>query len=55
VKWIVEMADEFKPEFDVLHKDVRTEILALSLVLEKFGPQLGRPRVSDQKGDVICR
>jgi hypothetical protein len=50
VKWIVEMADEFKPEFDLLHKDVRTEILAMALVLEKFGPQLGRPRVDTLKG-----
>jgi hypothetical protein len=32
------MADEFKPEFDALHEDVRTEILALSLVLQEFGP-----------------
>src|SRR3989442_13299945 len=45
VKWAVEMADEFETEFDALHEDVQTEILALSLVLEEFGPQLGRPRV----------
>ncbi len=44
------MADEFKPEFDALHQDVRIEILALSLVLERFGPQLGRPRVDTLKG-----
>jgi hypothetical protein len=50
VKWAVEMADEFKPEFDALHQDVRIEILALSLVLERFGPQLGRPRVDTLKG-----
>jgi hypothetical protein len=41
VKWAVEVADEFEPEFDALHEDVQTEILALSLVLEEFGPQLG--------------
>jgi len=29
---------------------VRTEILALSLVLEQFGPQLGRPRVDTLSG-----
>lgn len=34
VKWGVEMADEFEPEFHALHEDVRTEILALSIVLE---------------------
>lgn len=50
VKWAVEMADEFEPEFEVLHENVQTEILALSLVLEEFGPQLGRPRVDTLKG-----
>jgi hypothetical protein len=49
VKWAAEMADEFKPEFDAFHEDVRTEILALSLVLQEFGPQLGRPRVDTLK------
>jgi hypothetical protein len=44
------MADEFEPEFRALHEDVRTEILALSIVLEQFGPQLGRPRVDTVKG-----
>ena len=44
------MADEFEPEFDALHEHVRTEILALSLVLEEFGPQLGRPRVDTLNG-----
>jgi hypothetical protein len=50
VKWAVELADEFEPEFDALDKDVQTEILALSLVLEEFGPQLGRPRVDTLNG-----
>jgi hypothetical protein len=44
------MAEEFEPEFHVLHEDVRTEILALSIALEQFGPQLGRPRVDTLKG-----
>ncbi len=44
------MADEFEPEFDALRDDVQTEILALSLVPEEFGPQLGRPRVDTLKG-----
>ena len=38
------------PEFDALHEDVRAEPLALSLVLQEFGPQLGRPRVDTLKG-----
>ena len=50
VKWAVALADEFAPEFDALHEEVQAEILALSLVLQKFGPQLGRPRVDTLKG-----
>jgi hypothetical protein len=45
VSWIVEIGDEFEPEFDALHVGVQREILALSRVLQQFGPQLGRPRV----------
>ncbi len=45
VSWIVEIGHAFEPEFDNLHEDVRTEILALTRVLQQFGPQLGRPRV----------
>ncbi len=44
------MAEEFEAEFDALHEDVQTEILALSLVLEELGPQLGRPRVDTLNG-----
>src|SRR5260370_25146385 len=44
------MADEFEPEFDALDADVQTEILALSLLLEQLGPQLGRPRVDTLNG-----
>jgi len=50
VKWAVEMADEFKPEFDEFAQGVRTEVLALARVLQEFGPQLGRPRVDTLKG-----
>jgi hypothetical protein len=50
VTWAVEIGDEFEPEFDDLHEDVRTEILALSKVLQQFGPQLGRPRVDTLNG-----
>jgi len=50
VSWVVEVGDEFAPEFDSLQEDVQTEILALSLLLQRFGPQLGRPRVDTLKG-----
>ena len=49
-RWTVEIGDEFAPEFNELHEDVRTEVLALSRVLQQFGPQLGRPRVDTQNG-----
>ena len=50
VRWAVEIGEEFEAEFDALPAQVRTEILALSLVLEQFGPQLGRPRVDTLSG-----
>ena len=50
VSWIVEIGDEFKPEFFALQEDVQTEILALTRLLQQFGPQLGRPRVDTLKG-----
>ena len=49
-RWAVEIGDEFEPEFHELREDVRTEILALSRVLQQFGPQLGRPRVDTLNG-----
>ena len=48
--WDVAIGDEFKPEFFELHEDVRTELLALTLMLQEFGPQLGRPRVDTLNG-----
>ena len=50
MRWVVEIADEFDSEFENLHEEVQTEILALSRLLQQFGPQLGRPRVDTLKG-----
>jgi hypothetical protein len=50
VSWAVEIGDEFDREFDALHEDVQTEILALSRLLQRFGTQLGRPRVDTLNG-----
>ncbi|HJU09504.1 MAG TPA: type II toxin-antitoxin system RelE/ParE family toxin [Candidatus Binataceae bacterium] len=50
MSWVVEISDEFEPEFDTLHEDVRIEIMALSRLLQEFGPQLGRRRVDTLKG-----
>ena len=50
VAWEVLLHEEFEPEFDALHEDVQLEIFALSRLLQKFGPQLGRPRVDTLNG-----
>ena len=50
MEWVVEIGDEFDPELDALHEEVQTEILALSRLLQLFGPQLGRPRVDTLNG-----
>src|SRR5580693_3462143 len=50
VKWEVEFHRDFDPEFDALPDDVQNELRAYALLLEEFGPQLGRPRVDTLKG-----
>ena len=50
MRWVVEIADEFEPEFDDLHENVRIEILALGCLLEQFGPQLKRPHADTLNG-----
>jgi hypothetical protein len=49
MRWAVEISDEFESEFDALPEGVRVEILALALLLERFGPQLKRPHVDTLK------
>src|SRR6202167_2923488 len=48
--WIVEIGEEFSPEFGALREEVQTEILALARLLQQFGTQLGRPRVDTLDG-----
>jgi hypothetical protein len=50
VKWEVEFHKDFDPEFNALPDDVQNELRAHALLLEQFGPQLGRPRVDTLKG-----
>lgn len=50
MEWVVEIGDEFEPEFVHLGEEVRTEILAHARILQQFGPQLGRPRVDTLNG-----
>jgi hypothetical protein len=48
--WTVRLADEFEAEFGELSAAVQDELLAQAGVLERFGPQAGRPRVDTLKG-----
>lgn len=50
VPWTVIFADKFVPEFERLPLTVQDELLAQALVLERIGPQAGRPRVDTLKG-----
>ena len=50
LKWKVQFHRDFDPEFEALPDDVQSELRAHALLLEQFGPQLGRPRVDTLKG-----
>jgi len=50
MKWDVEFHAEFVSEFEDLDEAVQDELLAHVLLLETFGPQLGRPRVDTLNG-----
>jgi hypothetical protein len=47
--WQVLLADEFEPEFFALPQPVQDVTLAMTRLLQQFGPQLGRPRVDTLK------
>lgn len=48
--YVVSLADEFKPEFEKLHKDVQDVLLAKIELLKVEGPFLGRPRADTLNG-----
>ncbi|WP_131783653.1 type II toxin-antitoxin system RelE/ParE family toxin [Legionella gresilensis] len=50
MKWQIIFQDDFNDEFDELNEIVQNECLAHLKVLEKFGPELGRPHVDTLKG-----
>ena len=49
-RWEVEVVAEFRPEFSRLARSVQEKILALSGLLNQFGPHLGRPHVDTLYG-----
>ena len=44
--------DDFDAEYDALPEDVQDELTAHRLLLEQFGPQLGRPHVDTLNGSA---
>jgi hypothetical protein len=48
--WTVVNHDDFDPEFDDLPAAVQDELLAVSALLEAYGPALGRPHVDTLAG-----
>ncbi len=50
MNWVVELHEDFEPEFDELLEEVQNELLAHASLLETFGPTLGRPHVDTLKG-----
>jgi hypothetical protein len=50
MKWIVEFGDEFESEYDELPKEIQDELLAMTILLQQFGPQLKRPHADTLNG-----
>jgi hypothetical protein len=50
MSWTVANQDAFDPEFDALPRGVRLALLAVTGLLETYGPSLGRPYVDTLKG-----
>jgi hypothetical protein len=48
--WVVELFDAFEAEFDVFPDEVQDAILARAALLEREGPQLGRPHADTLRG-----
>ncbi len=49
MEWTVLIDDEFEPDFFALPRKVQDEILAMTRLLQHFGPHLERPRVDTLK------
>jgi hypothetical protein len=48
--WVVALCDAFEAEFDAFPEEVQDAILARVILLEREGPQLGRPYADTLKG-----
>lgn len=50
MSWIVALADAFEPEYEDLPDEVQEELLAMTRLLQRFGPQLKRPHADTMNG-----
>ena len=50
MRWVVANHDDFDPEFDALPAQVQDELLAVTALLETYGPALGRPHADTLAG-----
>jgi hypothetical protein len=48
--WTVANHDDFDPEFEALPVEVQDELLAVTALLETYGPALGRPHADTLVG-----
>ena len=48
--WVVVFVDAFEAEFDALPEEVQDAILVRTTLLEREGPQLGRPHADTLRG-----
>ena len=53
LNWTVKFHDEFEPEFEDMSELLQDELLARLRVLERWGPDLGRPHVDTLKGSSL--
>lgn len=49
-KWVIEFYDDFDEEFSEFSENVQDALLSTLVVLQKIGPDLGRPYVDTLKG-----
>lgn len=50
MNWVVEIHEDFEPEFDALPKEVRIELVSKTSLRSAYGSELGRPHVDTLNG-----
>lgn len=50
MQWVVVNHEDFDPEFDALPETVQDELLAMTGLLVRHGPRLGRPHADTLSG-----